>query len=180
MKALMAAAVLVAMSAGASSAQAAMGNTQRDALAKLAWIEGEWRGDAWMITGPNQRRTADQSEKVFRAAGGTVLVIQGIGKATNAGAETGMIVHDALAVIYWDAQRNAYIVRAFVSTGQTLETTAEVGDRRIVWGFEHPQAGLTRYTVSLTPSGEWREVGESSRDRGATWVQFMEMTLRKQ
>lgn len=180
MNRLVQAAALVAMTAMLSGAQAAIGTTQRDEIAKLSWLEGEWRGPAWMMTGPGTRHTADQWEKVYRAAGGTVLVIQGIGKATNAGPETGMIVHDAFAVLFWDAQLRRFTVRTFVSTGQTLEVKAEVGDRRLTWGFEHPQAGLTRYTIALTPSGEWHEVGESSRDRGATWFQFMEMTLRKQ
>jgi hypothetical protein len=93
---------------------------------------------------------------------------------------TGQVVHDAFAVIYWDAQRNQYTMRSFVGTGMTLEAKAEVSDRKIVWGFEHPQAGLMRYTITLTPAGEWREVGEVSRDRGATWMQILEMTLKKQ
>jgi hypothetical protein len=180
MKSLIHALATLAVAATLAGAQGSPGTTQREAIDKLAWLEGEWRGVAWMMTGPDTRHTADQWEKVSRAAGGTVLAIQGIGKARDAGAETGMTVHDAFAVLYWDGSRNQYTVRSFVATGHTLEAKAEVGDRRLVWSFEHPQAGLTRYTITLTPAGEWREVGEASRDRGATWYQFMEMTLKKQ
>jgi hypothetical protein len=170
----------IVFATSSAAAQDQMGTTQRAALDKLAWLEGEWRGPAWMMMGPNLRRTADQWEKIYRAAGGTVLVIQGIGKMTNAGAMTGTVAHDALAVIYWDVQRNQYTLRSFVANGSTLETKAEVSDRKVMWGFEHPQAGLMRYTITLTPAGEWREVGEMSPDKGTTWVQSMEMTLKKQ
>jgi hypothetical protein len=170
----------LALFASIGSAQDQMGTTQRSAIDKLAWLEGEWRGPAWRMMGPNERHTADQWEKIYRAAGGTVLVIQGIGRMTNAGAMTGNVAHDAFAVIYWDGQRNQYTLRSFVANGTTLEAKVEVGDRKVVWGFEHPQAGLTRYTITLTPAGEWREVGEASRDKGATWYQMMEMTLKKQ
>jgi hypothetical protein len=170
---------MLALVSAQSLAQAAMGTTQRDALTKLAWLEGEWRGPAWQIMGPGQRHTADQWEKIYRAAGGTVLVIQGIGKA-NAGAEAGRVMHDALGVLYWDGQRNQYTLRSFVASGQMLEVKVDVGDKRLTWGYEHPQAGLMRYTISLTPAGDWLEVGETSRDRGATWSQIMEMTLKKQ
>lgn len=180
MKRLHRALVAVALAGSVAGAQDQMGTTQRAALDKLAWIEGEWRGPAWMMIGPSERQTADQWEKIYRAAGGTVLVIQGIGKMTNAGPMTGKVAHDALAVIHWDDQRKQYTIRSFVANGFTLETKVEVGDRKIVWGFEHPQAGLTRYTITLTPAGEWREIGEASRDKGATWFQFMEMTLKKQ
>lgn len=171
---------LVAAMSSSATAQDVMGTTDRAAIDKLAWIEGEWRGPAWMIMGPNQRRTADQWEKIYRAAGGTVLVIQGLGKATNAGESTGSVIHDAFAVIYWDVQRSQYTIRTFTAAGVTLETKADVGDKRIAWGYEHPQAGLMRYTITLTPDGQWREVGEMSRDKGATWTQIMEMTLKKQ
>jgi hypothetical protein len=171
--------LLALMSTGAT-AQQSMATTQRAALDKLAWLEGEWRGPATMVIGPGERHSADQWEKIFRAAGGTVLVIQGIGKISEAGPMHGNVIHDAFAVIYWDVERRQYTIKTFVANGNSLETKAEVGDGKVVWGFDHPQAGSMRYTITLTPSGDWREIGEMSRDKGATWMQFMEMNLKKQ
>jgi hypothetical protein len=81
MNALVRSVLVLALAAPPMDAQSQMGSTQRAAIDKLAWIEGEWRGDAWMMTGPNERHAADQTERIYRAAGGTVLVIHGLGKA---------------------------------------------------------------------------------------------------
>jgi hypothetical protein len=164
----------LALAAGAGQAQEMAGRAHREAIDRLGWLEGEWRGAAWMQMGP-QRQNADQLERVYRAAGGTVLVIHGLGKVAG----TQQVVHDAFAVLYWNEQAKRYEFRSFLANGRTLETTAEVGDRRLVWGFQSPEAGRIRYTITVTPAGDWREVGERSTDNGATWAQFFEMTLKR-
>jgi hypothetical protein len=70
-------------------------------------------------------------------------------RAENSGARTSCASRLSLPVLYWDGQRSQYTVHSFLSTGQTLEAKAEVGDKRLTWGFEHPQAGLTRCTMTL-------------------------------
>jgi hypothetical protein len=40
------------------------------------------------------------------------------------------------------------------------------------------QGSSRRFTITLTPAGEWWEIGEFSRD-GTTWTKFFEMTLKK-
>ena len=153
------------------------GAPARAALDKLAWIEGDWVGPAWYQMGP-RRTTANQSEKIYRAAGGTVLVIHGYGTAADPGAPANTVVHDAFGVIFWDAATSSLRLRSYVANGNSLEVPVEVGDQKIVWRFEAAGMGKMRYTVTRSPAGEWVEIGERSTD-GTTWTKFMEMTLRK-
>jgi hypothetical protein len=154
------------------------GAAARAAMEKLAWIEGDWVGPAWYQMGP-RRSTANQSEKIYRAAGGTVLIIHGLGTAADPGAPPNTVVHDAFAVLSYDAATQKYTLRSHVASGYSMETAAEVGDRKIVWGMDVPGMGKSRYTVTLTPAGEWVEIGERSTDQGVTWTRIMEMTLKK-
>lgn len=39
--------------------------------------------------------------------------------------------------------------------------------------------GRVRYTITRTPDGAWREIGEASRDGGESWHQFFEMELAR-
>ena len=41
-----------------------------------------------------------------------------------------------------------------------------------------PPTGRVRFTIALTPAGEWSEIGEYSRD-GTAWAKFFAMTLKK-
>jgi hypothetical protein len=153
------------------------GASARAALDRLTWIEGDWVGPAWYQMGP-RRTTANQSEKIYRAAGGTVLVIHGFGTAADPGAPANTVVHDAFGVIFWDAATNGLRLRSYVANGNSLEVPVEVADQKIIWRFEAAGMGQMRYTVTRSPAGEWVEIGERSTD-GTTWTKFMEMTLKK-
>ncbi len=153
------------------------GAAARAAIDKLSWIEGDWSGAAWYQMGP-RKSNVNQTEKIYRAAGGTVLVIQGIGTISDPGAPPNTVVHDAFAVLYWDAPAQKYKFRSHIANGHTLETIAEVTGKTLQWVFDGP-TGRMRYTLTLTHAGEWNEIGERSTDQGGTWTKFMEMTLRK-
>ena len=51
---------------------------------------------------------------------------------------------------------------------KSREAQDSVADRKLVWGFAVPQSGRVRFTITLTPAGEWSEVGEFSSD-GTAW-----------
>jgi hypothetical protein len=167
------------MAAAPLAAQDPGGAPARAAIEKLAWLEGEWRGEGWMQTGPGAPKTVSQREKVFRAAGGTILVVQGLAMSTEAGAPASTLVHDAFGVVSYDMQRRQYTLRTHVANGNSIEVVPEVGDKRFVWGFDHPQGGRMRYTLLLESDGAWHEIGERSTDAGATWVKFLEFRVRK-
>ena len=150
---------------------------QVEAMERLAFMVGEWKGEGWMQSGPDQRNTSRVTEKMESKAGGMVMAIEGIGKANVNGEEK--IVHNAFAVISYDAQNEAYMMRSFLSNGQYVDADIVVEDEKLIWGFEVNQGGKIRYTATLTKEDVWHEIGEFSRDQGATWFQFFEMTLHR-
>lgn len=151
-----------------------------DPMAPLEFLVGEWRGEGWMMFGPDQRHTFVQHESVEPRLGGDVLLIEGVGRATE---DTSRVAHHAFAVLAYDPVTERYLMRAFRAGGpggtQPVEAAASVEDGALVWGFEDPRAGRIRYTVRENEQGRWHEVGEMSRDGGETWYQFFETTLSR-
>lgn len=146
-------------------------------MKKLEFLTGTWTGEAVYSMGP-QKHIVSQHEVVEWKAGGSVLAITGIGKEKVAGSDQERVVHDAFAVIGYDAKAKKFTMRAHTPEG-SVDADISVEGGKIVWGFDHPRAGRVRYTITHSDKGEWHEVGESSRDGGATWTQFIDMKLHK-
>lgn len=155
-----------------AQAQPASSPAALEKMKALEFMIGEWQGDAWMQMGPDRRETAQQHELIEWQAGGEVLLIQGRGESE------GKPVHQALAAITWDARANRYDMWTYRAGSGSVRPSIEVGDRRVVWGFDVPN-GKVRYTISLDGEGRWTEIGEHSSDGGSTWRQFFGMTLRR-
>lgn len=147
-------------------------------MQKLDFMVGEWQGEGTMDFGPGDRRASKVKEVVQRKAGGHVLMIEGLGKASVPGKDEEMVVHDAFAMIWYDNESKQFRMQAFRAAGGSVNPSITVDDKTIVWGFRDPRAGQIRFTIKLDEAGRWNEIGESSRD-GATWRKFFEMTLRR-
>ena len=91
-----------------------------------------------------------------------------------------MVIHQALAVLTYDAAGQRYAMRAYLSDGRAVDAEAQVVDGALMWGFRPEPTGpaRVRYTVRLSDAGEWTETGDVSLD-GQTWWPFLEMTLRR-
>jgi hypothetical protein len=149
-------------------------------MQRLDWLTGEWHGSGWIEMGPRGRLGFTQHEAVRPAAGGTVVVIDGLGTAPAPGGGPDRVVLSALGVIAFNAAAQSYHFRAYRGDGNVVEVEPTVGDQRFVWGYADPRAGDIRYTITRSEAGEWVEIGEASRDHGATWRQFFEMRLQRQ
>lgn len=147
------------------------------AMRQIGFLIGEWDGDGWIQAGP-ERRTFHEHESFRYAAGGTVAVVDGTGTVTSAGPSQGTIGHLAFAVLSYDSTKAAFRWQAFRKEGDEIDDQPTMSDRKLVWGFAVPQAGRVRFTITLSPAGEWWETGEFSSD-GTTWAKFFEMTLKK-
>jgi hypothetical protein len=148
-----------------------------DEMKKLDFLIGEWKGESWYQMGP-KREYGLQTEKITAKAGGTTLVIEGLGRRKNEDGSAGAVVHDAFAMLRWDDVAKQYRFSTALAGRGTAEPEFEVtGTNKAVWKMQVPQ-GTMRYTISLTEKGEWLEVGEFSRD-GQQWSKFFEMTLQK-
>lgn len=148
-----------------------------EAMRKLSYLVGDWRGTASVILGPGGPVSAAQHETVRLVAGGTVLTIQGRGTVIENGEER--VVHDAFATVWWDQSKPGYRMRAHLANGQAVDAEPVVRGDTLVWGFRHPQAGQIRYTIVRTPDGDWHERGERSADGVTDWMQIIEMRLTK-
>ena len=80
---------------------------QRDAMARLAFMDGEWRGTA-VINSPEGRTTLTQTERVGTHLGGSIRVVEGRGYAAD-----GATRFNAFAIIGWDERAQAYTFRAY-------------------------------------------------------------------
>ena len=168
------AALLIAPTlASAQSAGMPDGSRERAALAPLTRLVGVWEGDASAMIGPGQMRAARQREVVELGAGGTVLIIRGTGTLPP---ENNRVIHDAAAMIWFDAAANRLKMRAHRMEGVSVEPDIEVKGDTLIWSFSL-QGGRVRYTAIFSDT-EWHEVGHFLRE-GMAPVLMMDMRLKK-
>ncbi|HEX9828005.1 MAG TPA: hypothetical protein VGA80_15505 [Flavobacteriaceae bacterium] len=146
-------------------------------LDKLKFIIGEWEGEGWMMT-----QTGKQSTKIKETAsckaGGTVLVLEGLGTKLDTITNEEKVVHDAFGVIYLDPRTNTLALHAY-KDGYVNESNIEfINDKKIRWFLDIPNGSKIRFTADYSTENKWVEIGEFSRD-GSNWVQFLGMELTK-
>ena len=151
---------------------------QLEAMKKLDFLVGEWKGEGWTEMVPGQRRTSPIRESVQPKLGGMVLLVEGLGKTKVPGKEEEVTVHNAVGILSYDERAGIYRLRSYVLSGQSTDAEARFTDGGFQWGFKAGPSLSFRYTVKLTDKGEWFEIGEMSQD-GTSWRKFHEMTLQK-
>ena len=143
-------------------------------MAGFDFLVGEWEGEGWEMRGPETRSTFTVKEQVHYDLDSTILVVRGKGEVTGGSSEKG---HLALAVISYDPFQRKLQLHSWIRQGMNTKAQLELkGENGFTWWFEAgPQT--IRYTMILE-NGEWKEIGEFSKDSD-TWIKFMEMRLRK-
>src|SRR5262245_31732178 len=68
---------------------------QQEAMKKLSFLVGEWKGESWTEFVPGQRHTSTGTESVQRKLGGLLLVIEGVHRRKGGDQEAGEVVHGA-------------------------------------------------------------------------------------
>ncbi len=147
----------------------------RAAMAKLAWLEGDWQGEGWRAT-RDGRETFYVDERVRFHLDGIVLVVEGRGWSVNEhGAE--IEGHKALGVFSYDAFARTYRFDAFIKEGYQSRTTPEIGENEFRWTVPAGPGAEMRYHARLTEKGAWVETGE--RCAGDACAPALEMRLEK-
>ena len=81
---------------------------QRTALAKLAFLDGTWRGPAWTILPSGEKHTITQTERVGPLLDGPVRLIEGRGYEADR-----TTAFNALAVVSYDPAKDAFNLRSY-------------------------------------------------------------------
>lgn len=160
--------------AGAQGQSAA---EQVEAMSRLDFLVGDWQGEGWMEHG-GTRYPFRGGELVQEKLGGLALLVEGDFRARFPGSDEERQVHATLGVISYDPESDVYRFDTWLAQGTHGERELTPTDDGWSWRIEGPQS-VVRYTMKLTPEGEWYEIGERSTD-GESWHQFFEMTLRKE
>jgi hypothetical protein len=124
---------------------------QRAAIDRLAFLDGEWRGEA-TIHGPTGPVTLTQTERVGSMLGGSIRVIEGRGYAAD-----GSTRFNAMAVVSWDARAGRYGFRSWAQ-GYSGDYPFEVTGDGFRWETPAGPGAKIEY-VAVVRDGTWHEVG---------------------
>src|SRR3978361_642315 len=129
---------------------------QRAAMNKLAFLIGEWSGEASVLRGPGQFAEMAQTESAHFKLDGLVLMIEGVGRVKT----DGKVSLQALGSISFDDETGTYKMRA-CNDGRWLETEVKLADggNSISWGFSLG-AFKTATVLRIDENDEWTEHGE--------------------
>jgi hypothetical protein len=128
--------------------------TQREAMAKLAFLVGRWSGEASVTEGAGEPIKVLQSEDAQSKLNGLVLLLEGTGRNPK----TGNVVFSALATVSYDEASRSYRFRSH-SGGRYLDTELKVRENGFEWGYEAGPASV-RNVMELNGAGEWVEYSE--------------------
>jgi hypothetical protein len=154
-------------------------DTRKEKMKALsAWI-GRWQGEGSLQMGPGEPKKSSVDEHIEYRLDEMLLVVEGVGKATDPATGKEAVVHHAFGVISFDQPTNAYKFKTYLKDGRGADAWFIVtGENIYQWGFDTP-SGKIRYNIILNVANKtWNEIGEFSAD-GTTWMKFFEMNLRK-
>jgi len=143
---------------------------QKEAMTKLAAMDGQWRGSAWTLLPSGEKHTITQTERVGPLLDGTVKVIEGRGYDAE-----GKTTFNAFATLSFNPASGAYTLHshAMGSVGDFALTPTAEG-----FQWEIPAGPMViRYTATLR-GGIWKEVGDRILP-GKEPIRFFEMTLQR-
>ena len=104
---------------------------QQDAMKRLEFLVGQWKGEGWMQVA-GQRRTFKGTEVVQRKLDGLLVAIEGLHRG-QVGEEG--VVHHAFALVSYDDKAKRYRFQAFTSQGTYEDAEAKVSTTMAGWSW---------------------------------------------
>lgn len=156
--------------ASAQTMQPAGTAEQRDAMQTLAWMDGEWVGEATVSMGPGGTSTHPHTERIGPMLGGSIKVIEG--RSTN---DDGTVAFNAFAVVSWDDATDSYVMRSYAN-GQAADFPLEATADGFRWTIPN-RGGEMRY-VTVFRDGQWIETGDFVMP-GRDPMRVIELRLRR-
>lgn len=143
---------------------------QREAMQRLAWMDGEWVGTANIYAGPGRSLSHAHTERIGPMLGGSLRVIEG--RATG---EDGSVAFNAFAVVSWSDAADRYTMRSY-NNGNVGDFPLEVTADGFRWSV--PSGGGEMRFVTTFKDGEWSEIGTFVMS-GREPIQVIELRLRR-
>jgi hypothetical protein len=143
---------------------------QREAMSRLAFLDGVWRGQASTTLPSGEKDTFVQTERVGPFLDGAIRVIEG--RAYDA---DGTVVFNAFAVVSYNPATRGITMRSYAqghAADYVLTPTAD----GFVW--EIPAGPMTIRYTAVVKGGTWREVGDRMAP-GKEPSRFFEMNLTR-
>ena len=154
-------------------AQSDLSGRSREELSELAFFVGEWEGSA-TTQGPQGSSASLVQESISWDLDSTVLVISG----TGVHQESGEIVHDARAMMYFDHDQEQLMMHSFLKNGRNTLSMVEVtGPETFKWWIDLPNGGKMTFYLSFA-GGNWSEQGVYSSPEGQEY-QTISMDLTR-
>jgi len=143
---------------------------QKKALARLAYMDGVWRGPAWTILPSGEKHEVTQTERIGPFLDGTVRVIEGRGYDAS-----GKVTFNAFGTISYSPDTDRYTMHSY-ALGNVGDFNLAPSADGFVW--EIPAGPVTiRYSAAVK-DGTWKEVGDRIAP-GKDPVRFFEMNLKR-
>ena len=143
---------------------------QREAMVALAFMDGVWRGPAWVIVPSGEKHAITQTERIGPFLDGSVKVIEGRGYDTD-----GKVTFNAFGTISYNPATRAYTLHSYAQGNVGDFVLAPAADG-YVW--EIPAGPMTIRYTAVVKNGAWREVGDRIIP-GKEPVRFFEMNLKR-
>ena len=149
---------------------AALLATQRDAMVRLAYMDGVWRGPAWTILPSGDKHTFTQTERIGPFLDGSVIVIEGRGYDLD-----GKVTFNAFGTIFFNPATKAYTLHSH-AMGNVGDFTLTLSPDGYTWDI--PAGPMTIHYTAVIKDGEWREGGDRIVP-GKDPVRFFEMNIKR-
>lgn len=149
---------------------AALMAAQREAMAKLAFMDGAWRGPASTTLPSGEKHDVTQTERIGPLLGGTVKVIEGRGYGPD-----GRSAFNALGIISYDVGKRAYTMRSY-AMGHAGDFPVTLTADGFTWSI--PAGPTTIRYSAVVKDGTWTEVGDRIAP-GKDPERFFEMRLTR-
>ncbi len=149
---------------------AALTTAQREAMQRLAMMDGVWRGTASTILPSGEKHAVTQTERIGPMLDGSIKVIEGRGYEPD-----GTAAFNAFAVISYNPATKTYTLRSHAQ-GQVGDFVLTPTADGFVWNIPAGPATI-RYTAVIK-GGSWHEFGDRIV-AGQEPVRFLDMTLTR-
>lgn len=142
---------------------------QKEAMAKLSFMDGVWRGPGWAILPSGEKHNLIMTKRVGPFLDGSVKVVE------DKAYEDGKVSFNGFAIISYNADKRTYNIRAYAE-GIVLDVVPTVTADGVT--FEIRAGPMTIRHTTVIKDGVWKEVGDRIMP-GKDPVRYFEWTTTR-